>query len=73
MRIINTYNNVDGLVFVSTMSLFSTEARQRAVNRFPEGTLDLWNDDDFTVDCTTVSLLEQIAKGSFGTGVFVAS
>jgi predicted Ser/Thr protein kinase len=47
--------------------LFSETACARALERFPEGTLDLFQAADFSIDCTTLSLLDQLAKGSYGT------
>jgi hypothetical protein len=46
---------------------FSTGARSGASNRFPDGSLDFFESTDFSIDCPSVSLLDQIAKGSYGT------
>ena len=46
---------------------FSDAARRGASDRFPDGTLDLFESSDFTIDCPSISLLDQIAKGSYGT------
>ena len=46
---------------------FSQGAKDGAEARFPEGTLDFFQAGDFTINCTSVSLLDQIAKGSYGT------
>lgn len=46
---------------------FSEAARNGAAERFPDGTLDLFLPSDFYIDCPSLSLLDQIAKGSYGT------
>lgn len=46
---------------------FSSSARASAEKRFPGGTLDWFLTSDFSIDCTSISLLDQIAKGSYGT------
>ena len=46
---------------------FSDVAKDGANKRFPEGTLDWFHPSDFAIDFSSVSLLEQIAKGSYGT------
>lgn len=46
---------------------FSTSAREGASKRFPEGTLDWFEQNDFSIDFSSVTLLEEIAKGSYGT------
>jgi hypothetical protein len=52
---------------VPEAELFSDAAKAGALNRFPEGSLDLFEAGDFTIACTAVSLLDQLAKGSYGT------
>jgi hypothetical protein len=42
---------------------FSAEARCRAEKRFPDGTLDWFQDSDFTINCSKINLIDQLAKG----------
>jgi hypothetical protein len=45
---------------------FSSNALEGAEKRFPDGSLDWFLPSDFTVNCTTITLIDQIAKGSYG-------
>ena len=46
---------------------FSLAARTAAEQRFPEGSLDFFQCSDFNVDCSTIQLVDELAKGSYGT------
>ena len=46
---------------------FSTAAKTAAEARFPGGSLDFFCSSDFCIDCSSVQLNDEIAKGSYGT------
>jgi hypothetical protein len=46
---------------------FSEDAKVGAEKRFPDGSVDFFLPSDFTLDCATVALNDELAKGSYGT------
>ena len=50
-----------------SMLSFSKESRDCARKRFPDNSnIDLFDDKDFTVNCSEVNLADEIARGSYG-------
>jgi hypothetical protein len=45
---------------------FSPYAIKGAHERFPNNSVDFFESSDFSINCSSVKLLEEIAKGSFG-------
>jgi hypothetical protein len=50
----------------SIKHLFSPYAIEGAHERFPNNSVDFFESSDFSIDCSSVELIEEIAKGSFG-------
>ena len=46
---------------------FSLAAKKAAEARFPDGSLDFFQCSDFNVDCSSIQLVDELAKGSYGT------
>ena len=46
---------------------FCSAAKTAAEARFPDGSLDFFCSTDFTIDCSSILLTDEIAKGSYGT------
>ena len=45
---------------------FADEAKFGATQRFPDGTVDFFEPSDFIIDCSSVLLNDELAKGSYG-------
>ena len=49
------------------MLAFSKDSRESASKRFPDiSNVDLFDDKDFTINCSDVNLADEIARGSYG-------
>ena len=46
---------------------FSLSAKTAAEARFPDGSLDFFQCSDFSIDCASIQLIDELAKGSYGT------